>query len=80
MQSKAKLCCEFLKKTTLSQIVTPVHDFAPNRTPSCRKPLLTGWSLVRIRPGEPKVIDFTIFFRRLALLPTTLPRTLQHNQ
>ena len=38
------------------------------------KLLLTGWSLVRIRPGEPVVIDISILFAAVANLPTTLPQ------
>lgn len=36
------------------------------------KPLLTGWSLVRIRPGEPIAIDFITFFAIVGNLPRFL--------
>jgi hypothetical protein len=35
--------------------------------------LLTGWSMVRIRPGEPNLSDITAFFASLTYLPTILP-------
>ena len=35
--------------------------------------LLTGWSLVQIRPGEPFGIDFIDVLAFRAVLPTRLP-------
>jgi hypothetical protein len=37
--------------------------------------LLTGWSLVRIRPGEPLTLEITSLFDAALSLPTRLPQT-----
>jgi hypothetical protein len=59
-QWPARRCKGNVKFIQLVQMDSLTHQAAAKRSKSRRKPLLTGWSLVRIRPGEPnkiKVLD-----------------------
>jgi hypothetical protein len=49
------------------------HSIAPKCTESQVKPLLTGWSLVRIRPGEPALSrTYAQYFEFFVLKPREL--------